>query len=103
MTPSSLSTLPESAPISPGPLRPIPLRRRLLFIGVVLAAVGILQEVCFRFAFPMPEVAHFNRIHYARVHHDGIHPERDDEGARNLIYRVECEPDGFSFDLTLNL
>src|SRR6478736_1111468 len=48
--------------------RVIPLRRRLLFLFLVVAVLGVVQEVVYRLAFPFPEVMNFNRNHYVRVY-----------------------------------
>src|SRR4051812_908878 len=86
------------------PARPIPLRRRLLFVAILVGPLLILQEAAFRLAFPMPEVTGFHRGSYARSHEVPDRPGRSyRKEVRNVVYRVESGPDGFTFDHTLNL
>lgn len=103
MTLPSPPVVPGSSPIDRSPLRTISPRRRLLFIAALLGIVFAVQEACFRVAFPLPEVVEFNRSHYARSHRGESGPAKAGKGVRNLIYRIDSEPDGFSFDQTLNL
>jgi len=78
-------------------------RRRLLFSAFLLAAIAGLQEIAFRWMFPLPELPTFNRIDYSPL----IWFERTDgagqHGLSNVKFRWESEPDGFAFDHTLNL
>jgi lysophospholipase L1-like esterase len=84
--------------------RPISRRRRLAFIAVILAALAGAQELLFRWLFPVPEVADFNRINYTRLglFGPGLTVTRR-RGLSNVKVRWESEPDGFAFDHTLNL
>jgi lysophospholipase L1-like esterase len=78
--------------------------RRRLFIFLSLVVVAGLQELAFRWMFPLPECSEFNRIHYTRLHMFGSEIGRaHHRGLSNVKIRWECEPDGFAFDHTLNL
>jgi lysophospholipase L1-like esterase len=84
--------------------RTLPLRYRIAFVFLLLAILGIFQEVLFRLAFPFPEVMNFNRNHYVRVYlSDRRAEEARRDGTRNMILRVASDPDGYEFDHTLNL
>jgi lysophospholipase L1-like esterase len=79
-------------------------RRRWVyrFLSIVLVVTG--QEACFRFMFPLPEVAAFNRVHYQLL-------AREDSRSwpiykRGLVYdrlSFESTLDGFSQVHELNL
>jgi lysophospholipase L1-like esterase len=77
-------------------------RRRYLFIGLVLAILLVAQESLFRFLFPVPEVL-FNRAEYMPRWFSPDVPSTRSKALCNVITRWECEPDGVSFDHTLNL
>lgn len=86
------------------PRRAIPFRRRLLFIGIIVALLLVFQEFCFRLVFPLSPVPGFNRIDYTRVAaFSDAFSNAGKTGLSNVIIRIESEPDGFSFDHTLNL
>lgn len=85
---------PESAPP-----RQRARRRRLLFIGIVWGAIFVIQEALFRFAFPVPEVL-FNRADYMPRQFSS---DVTGKPLCNVITRWEFEPDGVSFNHTLNL
>jgi lysophospholipase L1-like esterase len=77
-------------------------RRRLLFIVLTVAVLFAVQEVVFRLLFPVPEVL-FNRATYMP---QLFSPELSVTRAgalANVSVRWEFEPDGLSFDHTLNL
>jgi lysophospholipase L1-like esterase len=79
-------------------------RRRLLFVFLVVLVVGVLQEVVYRLAFPFPEVMNFNRNNYVNVFlSDARAEEARRDGSRNMILRADSDPDGYSFNHTLNL
>jgi lysophospholipase L1-like esterase len=95
----SEGALPQPADVTP---RWNPRRRRYLFIGLTLAILFVVQESLFRFIFPVPEVL-FNRAEYILQWLSAdVSPTRS-KALCNVITRWECEPDGFSFDHTLNL
>jgi lysophospholipase L1-like esterase len=77
--------------------------RRLLFIGIVLGTLVIIQEAVFRFMFPLPE-ALFNRADYmpSFLFNPAVMESRS-KALCNVKMRWESEPDGFAFEHTLNL
>ncbi len=88
-----------TAPAGP---RSLSWRRRLLFLGVILIVVLLVQEAAFRFFFPVPEVL-FNRADYMpRLFDPEISVHRS-KALCNVIVRWEFEPDGVAFNHTLNL
>jgi lysophospholipase L1-like esterase len=95
----SEGALPQPADVTP---RWNPRRRRYLFIGLTLAILFVVQESLFRFLFPVPEVL-FNRADYMIEWLSPDVPPTRSKALCNVITRWECEPDGFSFDHTLNL
>jgi lysophospholipase L1-like esterase len=97
----NLSTNPSAPPTSPARRR-LSARRRLLFVVLTVATLFAAQEALFRFLFPLPEVL-FNRATYMPQWYP---PEMSVKRAKalcNIVVRWECEPDGMSFDHTLNL
>jgi lysophospholipase L1-like esterase len=84
--------------------RPLPWRRRVVFLAMVGGCLFLLQEVSFRLAFPLPAVPEFNRGQYMMVNYLG--PELSEvkrRGLHNVIIAWESEPDGFVFHHHLNL
>ncbi len=77
-------------------------RRRLLFLSVILSVVLVLQEAAFRFFFPVPEVL-FNRADYMPHLFAPEISEQRQKALCNVIVRWDLEPDGASFNHTLNL
>jgi lysophospholipase L1-like esterase len=77
-------------------------RRRYLFIGLTLAVLFVAQEALFRHFFPVPEVL-FNRADYIPRWFSIEMSHRRAKALCNVIVRWEFEPDGVSFDHTLNL
>jgi lysophospholipase L1-like esterase len=67
-----------------------------------LAALFIIQESLFRYLFPVPEVL-FNRAAYMPAKFSTEISETRAKALCNVIVRWEFEPDGVSFDHTLNL
>ena len=72
-------------------------RRRWLFVGIILTAIFAIQEVVFRWMFPVPEVL-FNRADYMPPWFSGEISQTRKKALCNVIARWECEPDGVSFD-----
>ena len=74
--------------------------RRRLFIGFIITAFLLLQELVLRQLFPVAEIRNFNRIrHSALLTAKGQSPPP----LRNARYRFESRPDEFSFVHELNL
>src|SRR5436190_966959 len=68
--PGASAAPPAKPSATPGPAAraaPAPARRRKLFIALALLLVFVVQEALFRFVFPLPEVAGFNRIRYTQL------------------------------------
>jgi lysophospholipase L1-like esterase len=79
-------------------------RRLWLFRLTVATAIALGQEAVFRWMFPIPEVTSFNRINYTPLDKFSLDFTRIKErGLSNVKIRWESEPDGFTFDHTLNL
>jgi len=75
----------------------------LVFSSVILAALVVAQEACFRFVFPLPEVDGFNRNNYQKLQvSDARLKYIREKGVSRAILRVRSEPDGYVFDHTLN-
>jgi lysophospholipase L1-like esterase len=98
--PSQAGDTPPSA--SGAGQRRLSARRRYLFIGIILAAFFVIQEVILRFAFPLPEVL-FNRVDYMRPQFAPNVSKKPLKALCNVIIRWECAPDGLSIDQTLNI
>jgi lysophospholipase L1-like esterase len=71
----------------------------LLFIAVTWGIIFVIQEAVFRFVFPVPEVR-FNRADYMPKQFSS---DVTGKPLCNVITRWEFEPDGVSFNHTLNL
>jgi lysophospholipase L1-like esterase len=97
---SASSESPPDAPAGPRLSR----GRRLLFSGVIFLTFVVLQEILFRWLFPLPEFVSFNRIDYTPLLLFGdTLGEKRPGGLSNVKLRWESEPDGFAFDHSLNL
>jgi len=96
---------PENPMARPNPAaRRLSLRRRLLFTLVTLGLLFVTQEVCFRIVFPMPEVDGFNRNNYNPIALTGDRlKEAREKGTSNLILQIDSEPDGYTYNHTLNM
>jgi lysophospholipase L1-like esterase len=94
----------SNAPARPaGPAtRQLSGRRRFLFVVLTLTVLLALQEVIFRFLFPVPEVL-FNRAQYMPEWFSTEISVKRAKALCNVVVRWEFEPDGVSFDHTLNL
>lgn len=90
--------------VTTGAIRPIRRTRKILFICVIGCFFLVFQEACFRFVFPLPDVPSFNRINYTPLDlFDSTFRDAQNRGLSNVVVRWESEPDGFSFDHSLNL
>ncbi len=69
---------------------------------LTLAALFVIQEALCRYLFPVPEVL-FNRAVYMPPKFSTEISETRAKALCNVIVRWEFEPDGLSFDHTLNL
>ncbi|MBX7103260.1 MAG: SGNH/GDSL hydrolase family protein [Gemmataceae bacterium] len=77
--------------------------RKLQFLAILIGFLVAAQECLFRVVFPLPEVSGFNRIQYTPLVFGEQLSPTSRRGLSNTRTRWMCEPEGMSFDQTLNI
>jgi hypothetical protein len=104
MTEDSESSPDKQSPNASVPgKRKLPRHKQIAFLGILLGAMLIGQEIVLRIIFPIPEVSNLNRVRYSQMFHSTSGKIGQGTFLANASYTHASEPDGQEFVHTLNL